>query len=195
MPKTDSRRFKRVSIDLPARIVINDTEECEGRLLNMSPGDLAVQADTKAVVGDAAVIRIKGLDIIEGTVARTFPDGLALSFRLSKKRRTLLTEKLMVLANSGLSAGLQTDRRSTPRHRDENTRMVCRLDDGTSLFVKIIDRCVESVAVDAPRRPPVGSVIHVGRSRGIVVRHTPRGFVVSYDTQSSGDSRPALRVV
>ena len=66
----------------------------DGRLVNISPGNLAVSVAAKIVKGDAAVVSIKGLDVIEGTVARVTPDGFALSFILSKSRRQILVEKL-----------------------------------------------------------------------------------------------------
>lgn len=193
MAKSEVRRYRRVSLNLPARIVINAVDEYEGRLLNISPGDMALIADTKAVVGDAAVIHIKDIDIIEGTVARTFPDGFAISFLLSKRRRAVLTEKLMLLSNAGFADGLG-DRRAAPRHRNAATRTVCRLEDGTSLFVKIIDMSVSGVSVDAPRRPAIGSPIVIGTQRGVVVRHTPRGFVAVYEAMRE-DQKPVLRAV
>lgn len=198
MFKTDSRRYRRISLNLPARIVINAVDEYEGRLLNISPGDMAVICDGKAVVGDAAVISIEGLDVIESTVARKFPDGFAVSFILSKRRRSLLTEQLMLRANPEYAEGL-SDRRTTLRHRDGGTRTVCRLADGSSLLVKIVDTSVNGVSVDAPRRPPVGAPIHIGRRRGVIVRHTPRGFVVVYEAASADTAEhkqpPALRAV
>ncbi|MEO1241289.1 MAG: PilZ domain-containing protein [Pseudomonadota bacterium] len=194
MSKRDARRYRRISLNLPAQIVVNTVDHYEGELLNISPGDMAIIADTKAVPGDAVVVRIKGLDVIEGTVARTLPDGFAVSFLLSKKRRTLLTEKLMLLSNQAFSAGLE-DRRATPRHRNSNSRTVCRLEDGTALYVKILDVSVDGVAVDAPRRPAVGSAIHIGRQRGVIVRHTPRGFVVFYETMQEERPQPILRAV
>ena len=72
MTSSDARRYKRVSLNLPARIVINVVDEFEGRLINISPGDMALISEAKTVVGDAAVIHIKALDVIEGTVARIF---------------------------------------------------------------------------------------------------------------------------
>lgn len=194
MSKRDARRYRRISLNLPAQIVVNTVDHYEGELLNISPGDMAIIADTKVVPGDAVVVRIKGLDVIEGTVARTLPDGFAVSFLLSKKRRTLLTEKLMLLSNQAFSAGLE-DRRATPRHRNSNSRTVCRLEDGTALYVKILDVSVDGVAVDAPRRPAVGSAIHIGRQRGVIVRHTPRGFVVFYETMQAESAQPILRAV
>lgn len=198
MFKTDSRRYQRISLNLPARIVINAVDEYEGRLLNISPGDMAVISAARTVVGDAAVISIEGLDVIESTVARKFPDGFAVSFILSKRRRSLLTEQLMLRANPEFADGL-ADRRTTLRHRDNGTRTVCRLADGSSLLVKIVDTSVNGVSVDAPRRPPVGAPIHVGRRRGVIVRHTPRGFVVVYEAAAAdtADQKqpPALRAV
>lgn len=194
MRKSDSRRFQRIPVDLPARIVINGIDEYQGALINISPGDLAVSVKANVVVGDAAVILAGGIDIIEGTVVRLTPDGFALSFLLSRRRRTVLTEQLMLRANPGYADGLR-DRRTSPRHFVGDQRMVCRLPDGTSLFVKLLDRSVEGVSVDAPRKPEVGAVIHIGRSRAIVVRHTPRGFAAVYEPRAGSADAPRLRAV
>ncbi|MHA7870726.1 MAG: PilZ domain-containing protein [Hyphococcus sp.] len=194
MQKRDGRRYRRISLNLPAQIVINAVDEYQGELVNISPGDMALIAATNAVPGDAVVVRIKGLDVIEGTVARTFPDGFAVSFRLSKKRRAQLTEQLMLHSNPGFADGLH-DRRSSPRHRNSSARAVCRLEDGTALYVKMLDTSVDGVSVDAPRRPAVGSVIHIGRQRGVIVRHTPRGFVVVYDSTPAEAPEQVLRAV
>ena len=199
MGNSEIRRYRRISLNRPARIVINAVDDYEGRLINISPGNMALVVETNAAVGDAAVIHIQDLDVIEGTVARIFPDGIAVSFLLSKKRRALLTEKLMLLTNPSFAEGLG-DRRSAPRHRVAPARTVCRLADGTSLFVKIIDMSVNGVSVDAPRRPPIGTEILVGRRSGVVVRHTPRGFVAVYDQpdekkEEAPTKKPALRAI
>ncbi len=193
MVKTDARRYRRISLNLPTQITVNTVDEYDGRLLNISPGDLAVVSDATVVPGDAVVLRIKGLDVLEGTVARLLPDGFAVSFLLSKRRRAQLTEQLMLRANEQYNEGLG-DRRNAVRHRGAPSRTVCRLADGASLYVKIIDSSVDGVAVDAPRRPAIGSTIHVGRRRGVVIRHTPRGFVVVYDADEQ-TAKPALRAV
>lgn len=199
MFKKDQRRYRRISLNLPARLVVNAVDEHEGRLVNISPGDMALITDARAVVGDAVVIHIKGLDIIEGTVAREFPDGIAISFLLSKSRKAVLTEKLMLLANPNFAEGL-SDQRAEPRHSAASARTVCRLADGSALFVKVVNMSVSGAAVDAPRRPPIGSPILMGRRRGVIVRHTPRGFVVVYEHEAedggaqSGET-PVLKAV
>ncbi len=180
MFKTDARRYRRIGLNLPARVTINASDERDGRLLNISPGDMALICDASPAPGDAAIVTIEGLDIIEGTVARIFPDGFAMSFLLSRRRRSILIEQLMLCANPDFAAGLG-DRRRSPRHPGKDARSICRLENGASLMVKIVDTSVNGVSVDASRRPPVGASIHIGRKRGVVLRHTSRGFVVVYD--------------
>lgn len=192
LSKADNRRFQRIPLELPARIIINGIDEFDGQLVNISPGDLAVKVNAQVVKGDAAVIYISGLDVIEGRIARTFPDGFALSFLLSRKRRTLLTEQLMLRANGPLAAGLG-DRRTAPRHPGAEQRMVCRLPDGGSLYVRVLDTSVDGVAVEAPRKPAVGSAIHVGRQKAIVIRHTARGFVALYERAAQAAASPEMR--
>lgn len=175
-----TRRYRRVRIQAPIRLVVNGIDEYQGELINISAGDLAMRTDAHVVVGDAATAYVENIDVIEGCVARTFPDGLALSFRLSQSRRTLLTERLMVRANQAIASDL-ADRRSGPRHRTGAQSVTCRLADGGSLFVRIIDKSVDGVAVEAHRKPPVGATIHIGRMSAVILRHTPRGFVAVYD--------------
>jgi hypothetical protein len=190
--KSENRRFQRIPLDLPARIIVNGIDEFDGQLVNISPGDLAVKVNANVVKGDAAVVYISGLDVIEGRIARTFPDGFALSFLLSRKRRTLLTEQLMLRANGPLAANL-ADRRTAPRHPGAEQRMVCRLPDGGSLYVRVLDMSVDGVSVEAPRKPAVGSAIHVGRQKAIVIRHTPRGFVALYERAALTAASPEMR--
>jgi hypothetical protein len=192
MPKHELRRYRRIALDMPARIVVNGIDEYQGRLVNISPGDMAVKLDAKIVVGDAAVVSISGLDVIEGRVARITPDGFALSFLLSKRRRQILIEKLMVSSNAQHAAGLK-DRRTAPRHGAGDQRMVCRLADGTSLFVRVLDRSADGVSVDSLKKPPVGSPINFGRSKAVVVRHTPRGFVAVFE-KPAADAQPSQRL-
>ncbi len=194
MPDHELRRYRRIALDLPARVTVNAMDEYDARLINMSPGNMALRVDADVQQGDAVVVGIKDMDVIEGRVARLFPDGFAMSFVLSRKRRLILTEKLMLRVNPAFADGLD-DRRSSPRHPEGDRRMVCRLPDGSSLFVKILDRSVDGIAVDSPRKPEIGATIHVGRMRGVVIRHTPRGFVVVQEREETRPEATKLRAV
>lgn len=178
--KTEARRYRRVPIDLKARAIINGNDEHFGQIVNMSPGDLFMKAEGNFVIGDAAVIYIPKFDVFEGTIARVMPDGFALSFRVSRARRAQIAERLMLCVNDHLGVKRE-DRRASPRHKANGQRLACRLADGSSLFVKAVDMSADAVSVVASRKPLIGSDIHVGRLRGVVLRHTSRGFVVLYD--------------
>ena len=201
MSRREKRRYHRMALDLPARITVNAIDDYQGRLINISPGNMALSVDATVLPGDAVVVAISDLDIIEGRVARLFPGGFAVSFILSRKRRRVLTEKLMLRLNPHYADGLE-DRRRTPRHEEGGRSLICRLPDGSSLLAKSINRSVDGIALDAPRRIAVGTPIHVGRQRGVVLRHTDRGFVVLFERmeEQSGQneetaSQPHLRAV
>lgn len=188
MDDRNQRHFRRISLHLPARLTVNAMEEYDGKLINISPGGLAVQCAASVVIGDAVSAAITDLDVIDGTVARLLPDGFALSYRLSKKRRTALTEQIMIRTNPAYADGLQ-DRRRSLRHRVAKTRTSCRLPDGASMIVTILDRSVDGVAVEASRRPPVGVEITIGQKQGVVLRHTPRGFVIVFSRAERASNR------
>ena len=194
MNRNELRRYKRIALDLPARATVNGIDDIVGSLINISPGDLALRTDARVAVGDAVVVYVSGIDVIEGRIARLFPDGFAVSFRLSKTRRVMLTEQIMQKLNPNFASS-NKERRGAPRHKQGDQRMVCRLHDGSSLFVRVLDMSVDGLAVESPRKPTVGSAIHVGRMRGIVARHTPRGFVVVYETDASNRPQTKLRVI
>jgi len=143
---SEMRRYRRIPLALPVKAVVNGIDEHQGQLVNISPGDLAIQSDADVVVGDAAVLYIDSLDVIEGRIIRKLPDGFALSFLLSRRRRTLLTEQLILKSNPDLVDGMK-DRRQSPRHTVGDQRMVCRLPNGSSLFVRVIDMSVNGIAV------------------------------------------------
>ena len=192
MSKRELRRYRRIVLDLPARVTINAIDEYEGRVINMSPGDLALKIDADVQLGDAVIVAVQGIDIVNGRVARLYPDGCAVSFLLSGKRKRVLTEQLMMKVNASFTDDLH-DRRSTPRHSEGDKRMVCRMPDGSSLFVKILDRSVDGISVESAKKPAIGAPIHVGRLRGVVVRHTPRGFVVVHEKKAPSEKH--LRAV
>jgi len=121
---------------------------------------------------------------------RAHPGGVAMSFLLSRRRRALLTEQLMLRTNSTFADGLG-DRRNAPRHPQSDQRLVCRLPNGGSLFVRAIDMSVDGVSVESPRKPAIGSPIHVGRMRAVVIRHTPRGFVAVYENVNAAEKAAA----
>lgn len=190
--KDHQRRYQRVALNLPAEIIINSIDIFDGTLIDVSPGDVAVQCAARVSIGDNLVVYAKGLDILPGRVVRLMPNGFAAVLILSKPHRQKLTERLFIQSNSDYQNTV-SDRRSSPRHIAKDQRNVCRLPDGTTMFVKLIDISVNGAAVDATRKPDIGTAIQLGQRRGVVTRHTLRGFAIAFDRIAGfiADDQPA----
>ncbi|MEM1192428.1 MAG: PilZ domain-containing protein [Pseudomonadota bacterium] len=180
MGKRDQRRYQRIALNMPAEVVINSIDIVPATLVNVSPGGLAVICETPVQTGDTVIVYARGLDILPGRVVRHLPDGFAASLILSRSHRKKLIEQLFLQTNTDYREKV-SERRATPRHGQGDQRNVCRLTDGTGLYVKIIDMSVNGAAVDCLRKPAIGSAIRLAQRQGIVVRHTPRGFAIVFD--------------
>ncbi len=184
----NKRRFRRIALNRPAEIVINAIDVYQGHIVNISPGDVALKCKSTVLIGDTAVIYVRDIDILPGRIIRHLPDGFVLSLMLSKTHQEKLTEKLFTQTNSGYQDTID-ERRATPRHKKRDERSICRLADGSALFVKVIDISVTGAAVDAARKPEVGTTIRLAQRNGVVIRHTPRGFAISFDLVSFSSNR------
>ena len=185
---SEKRLYRRVGLQLPVQVTVNAIDNYDGRLINISPGGLAVESDAVIEIGDAVTATITDLDVIEGVVARTLPDGFSMSYRLSRSRRVALTEQILLRTNPSIAKDL-SDRRRTVRHQATQSKTTCRLADGTALILKILNRSVDGMSVEASRRPPVGSEIIIGTRHGVIARHTPRGFVVIFNKETQAPER------
>lgn len=188
----EARRYRRVDVDTPAEIVINTVNNFTGRLINISPGDAGIYCKTHVNLGDLAIIYAKNVDILPGRIVRTFPDGFAMSLTISEKHRRQLIETLFARRNQQYSAAIR-ERRATPRHQQADESTLCTLAGGPTIFVKIADMSVNGAAVESQKKPAIGTALRLGQRSGIVMRHTPKGFAISFDAppaqlaQSSSD--------
>lgn len=184
MGKRYQRRHQRVALNIPAEVVVNSIDIVKGVLINVSPGGLALVCDAPVTVGDSIIVYARDLDILPGRVARLLPDGFAASLILTKSHRIKLIEQLFLHTNPAYRDSVN-ERRATPRHGHHDQHNVCRLPDGSGLFVKIIDMSVNGAAVDSRRKPSIGTPIRIAQRSGIVVRHTPRGFAIGFEDISA----------
>jgi hypothetical protein len=62
--------------------------------------------------------------------------------------------------------------------RDPNSTLV--LPNGSKIICRVIDMSLSGAAVASDARPPVGSLITIGKTQGRVVRHLEQGFAVEF---------------
>jgi len=123
--------------------------------------------------GERIVAYIENLGRLEGTVARTFEGGFAVDIKASsQKRRDLLG-----------SEGWQHER-FEPRIAAQ--KLI--LPNGDVYDCRVIDVSLSGASIATRVKPPVDSVVVLGRLRGRVVRQHDQGVAIQFADLQDPDS-------
>jgi hypothetical protein len=174
----ERRRFQRVRINLLGRYMLEDRREFPCQVANMSPGDMALIAPMSARIGERIVAYIDHLGRLEGKVTRLFQSGFAMTIAATPRKRDKLASQLTWLANRHI-LNLPEDRRHgrfVPRQ--PVTQLV--MPNGVNITCRIIDASLSGAAIATDQRPPLGSLVTVGKVQARVVRHLEDGFAVEF---------------
>jgi hypothetical protein len=107
----DRRRHQRVKVNLLGRYMLADRREFPCQVVNMSPGGMALFAPVGGAPGEHIIAYVDHLGRLEGHVARIFPNGFAMTFWATARKRDKLATQLTCLANRNI-LGLPEDRRN-----------------------------------------------------------------------------------
>lgn len=174
----EHRRHQRVKVSLLGRYMLVDRREFPCQVVDMSPGGMAVIAPVAGKKGDRVIAYVDHLGRLEGTIARLFENGFAMTIAATVRKRDKLAAQLTWLANRHI-LGLQEDRRHgriVPRN--PAGRLI--MPNGISITCRIIDVSQSGAGIATPERPPVGTLVTLGKVQGRVVRHLEDGFAVEF---------------
>jgi PilZ domain len=174
----ERRRFQRVRVNLLGRYMLADRREFPCQVVDMSPGGMAMIAPVNGKAGERVIAYIDHIGRLEGTIVRQFANGFAMTIAATPRKRDKLASQLTWLANRHV-LGLPEDRRHgriVPR--DPVTNLV--LPDGSSVNCRLIDMSLSGAGVMTDQRPPIGSLVTLGKTQGRVVRHLEQGFAVEF---------------
>src|SRR5271170_7394822 len=101
-PNEDRRRHQRVKVNLLGRYMLADRREFPCQVVNMSPGGMAIIAPIGGAPGERIIAYVDHLGRLEGHVARVFPNGFAMTFAATARKRDKLAAQLTWLANRHL---------------------------------------------------------------------------------------------
>jgi len=176
--RDERRRFQRVRVNLLGRYMLADRREFPCQVLDMSPGGMSLIAPVNGIAGERVVAYVDHIGRLEGTIIRQFGNGFAMTIAATPRKRDKLAAQLTWLANRHV-LNLPEDRRhGRVVPADPITQMV--LPDGTTTTCRLIDMSLSGAAVNTKERPPIGSLITVGKTQGRVVRHLEQGFAVEF---------------
>jgi hypothetical protein len=174
----DRRRHQRVKVNLLGRYMLSDRREFPCQVVNMSPGGMALIAPVGGVAGERVIAYVDHLGRLEGQIARLFQNGFAMTISATARKRDKLAAQLTWLANRHI-LGLPEDRRHgriVPRN--PVGRLI--MPNGVNLTCRIIDVSESGAGIATDQRPPIGTLVTLGKVQGRVVRHLEDGFAIEF---------------
>ena len=174
----DRRRFQRVRVNLLGRYMLADRREFPCQVVNMSPGGMALIAPVCGQPGERVIAYVDHLGRLEGHIARIFQNGFAMTISATMRKRDKLAAQLTWLANRHI-LGLPEDRRHgriVPRN--PIARLI--MPNGLNVSCRILDVSQSGAGVATEERPPIGTLVTLGKVQGRVVRHLEDGFAIEF---------------
>jgi hypothetical protein len=178
----EKRRHQRVNVSLLGRYMLADRREFPCQTLDMSPGGLSLIAPVAGRPGDRVVAYLDHLGRVEGIVTRIIPNGFSMSVAASARKRDKLAAQLTWLATRHV-LGMPEDRRHD-RLEPRNATTVLVIED-QEVMCRVLDVSLSGAAVAVEARPPIGSMVTVGRTAARVVRHIDNGLAVEFTRQQN----------
>ena len=174
----ERRRFQRVKIHLLGRYMLPDRREFPCQVVNMSPGGLAMLAPGIGNVGDRVIAYLDHIGRVEGKITRIIDNGFAMSVGATPRKRDKLAAQLTWLANRDI-LNLPEDRRHD-RIIPRNPIAILTLEDGQRMTCRMIDLSMSGAAIAAEHRPPLKSLVSLGRVQARVVINLEDGVALEF---------------
>ena len=182
----DRRRHRRVPVSVFGRFMREDKQEYPCQVVNMSAGGMAMIAPVACEDGERIVAYLDNLGRIEGVVVRSFEGGFAVRILASLYKRERIANLLTWLINQK-SLGLGEERkheRIVPRINASKLIMP----NGDVHNCRVIDVSLSGASVACTIKPPLGTMVILGRMRGRVVRHHEQGMALQFVELQDPDS-------
>jgi hypothetical protein len=176
--RAERRSFQRVKVTIFGRYMLQDRSEHSCRVVDMSPGNVALKAERIGRQGERVVVYLDHIGRVEGRITRLLDDGFAMTINASERKRDKLAAQLTWLANRH-ELDLPEDRRHE-RVTPPNPMSTIRVPEGHVHPCRIVDLSVSGAAVETAAKPALGTQVFLGNIRGRVVRHFELGLAIEF---------------
>lgn len=173
----ERRRFRRVKMDLPARLFLPaDESEAPCTILDMSPGGVAVACEIAPQPGTAVVLYLDSFGRFEGHVVRRDQGGFGLAFACTPSKRQRTAEQLILFLNKSLGdSPLRRHGRSGQKGFAKFTRA-----GGQIVHGEVSDISANGVSLKTGVKPPVGEFVLIAGIAGRVSCHHADGIGIDF---------------
>jgi len=168
------------------RFMRDDKQEYPCEVINMSAGGMALLSPVACADQERIVAYLDKFGRIEGVVVRSFDGGFAVRILASPAKCEKIANSLTWITNEK-ALGL-TDKRSYERIAVANPASKLILPSGEVVACKVIDVSLSGASIAIEARPPVNTMVILGRMRGRVVRHHDHGVAIQFATLQDPDS-------
>jgi len=181
----DRRRHQRVKVNLLGRYMLADRREFPCQVVDMSPGGMALIAPVVGIAGERVIAYVDHLGRLEGRIARLFQNGFAMTISSTARKRDKLAAQLTWLANRHILSLPEDRRHGRIVPRNPVGRLI--LPNGVNLTCRIIDVSESGAGIATQERPPIGTLVTLGKVQGRVVRHLEEGFAIEFTRLQHSD--------
>jgi c-di-GMP-binding flagellar brake protein YcgR len=182
----ERRRHQRVKVNLLGRYMLADRREFPCQVVDMSPGGMALIVPVTGQPGERIIAYVDHLGRLEGKIARLFQNGFAMTISATARKRDKLAAQLTWLANRNILDLPEDRRHGRIVPRNPMGRLI--LPNGVNLTCRIIDVSESGAGIATDQRPPMGTLVTLGKVQGRVVRHLEEGFAIEFTRLQHPDS-------
>jgi hypothetical protein len=182
----DRRRHWRVIVRVFGRFMREDKQEYPCQVINMSPGGMALLSPLPCPDGERVVAYLDNFGRIEGVVTRSFEGGFAVRILASLYKREKIANMLTWIINQE-TLGLAEERKHE-RVAPRNPASKLILPNGDVHPCRVIDVSLSGASIASSVRPPIETMVILGRMRGRVVRHHDQGIAIQFAELQDPDS-------
>jgi hypothetical protein len=180
----DRRKFCRVTVSLQGRFMSEDKQDYPCEVINMSAGGMALLAPICCAPGERIVAYLENFGRLEGIVARTIEGGFAVEIQASVQKRERIANLLTWYSNLEIGAEERQYERVTPRIAAQ--KLI--LPNGDVHDCRVLDVSLSGASIATAVKPPLDTVVVLGRPRGRVVRHHDQGVAIQFAELQDPDS-------
>jgi hypothetical protein len=182
----DRRRFRRVAVNLSGRFMRENREEYPCEVVQMSAGGMIMRAPVSCSIGERIVAYLDHVGRVEGLVVRQIDDGIAVRILASASKRERIVNLLTWLINQRV-LGL-SDERKYERVVPRITASKLIMPNGDVHNCRVLDVSLSGASIACEIKPPIDTVVVLGRMRGSVVRHHDQGVAIKFAELQDPDS-------
>jgi hypothetical protein len=175
----DQRSSERVAVRLAGKLFVpaeQSTLECI--IINLSVGGAGIHCPEPPPLDAFVVLYVDGFGRFDGVTTRYVNGELGLKFVCKEARRKKLEQDLESFVKEGMTSVTRLRRH---RRNPVNTSIVFfSRADGSQAACKLMDLSFQGAMLKTHVRPPIGEIVHLGQTRGWVVRHHEQGIGVQF---------------